>query len=208
MWMIGICLLLTFFVFRAVNHAWAALDKNAVLHLYPTAVLWCFFPGFAALSIPWPFTVWLLRRLGRTDEADAIAEDSNQKSGVNSFLVMKWMSFGLVVPIGVLTVLALPMHLSIGDHEARLGRYASISEEIFPLDQARRATYVDGIRYRDGTFHPQRDLVIDFLDGRKLRANAIGDGGTNVDPRAAELLLLNTGLKPQHVSTLDDIQPY
>jgi hypothetical protein len=206
MWTIGICLLLTFFAFKAANHYWAAMDRDTVLHLYPTAVLWCFFPGFAALSIPWPFTVWLLRRMGRTDEADAIEEDSNQKAGINSFVVMKWLSFGLVAPIGILTVLAIPMHLSIGNHEARLGRYASIVENVFPLDQAKKATYVDGIRYRDGSFHPQKDLLVDFQDGRRLRANAVGDGGTDADPRAIKLLLDGTGLQPQHVSTADDIQ--
>jgi len=205
MWTIGICLALTFFAFKAANHAWAEIDGQNVLHLYPTAILWCFFPFFAALTVPWPLTVWLLRRTGRTDEADSVMEDSDQKAQYNTFLVMKWFGIGLVMPIAFFTLLAIPMHLSIGDQEARLGHYGSWNEEIFPFKEARRATIIDGVRYRDGSFHQQRDLLIDFQDGRRLRANEVGDGGTNADQRAIELLLAKTGLQPQHAITPDEI---
>lgn len=113
MWLIAILLLLTFFGFRTANHAWAAMDNRAILRLYPTSFIWCFFPGFAALSIPWPFTIWLLQPLKRSDEADAIAEGSNSKTGFDSFTVMKWLAIGLGLPIGIATIFAIPIHLSI-----------------------------------------------------------------------------------------------
>lgn len=106
MWLVGVLLALSFFLLRWANHQWAAMDGPADLRLYKVAIIWCFLPGFAALAIPWPFTVWLLRVLGRTDEADSVTAQANQKGGMDSFRVMKWLSIGLVGPIAVFTVLA------------------------------------------------------------------------------------------------------
>jgi hypothetical protein len=117
------------------------MDGPADAHLYPGQAIWCFFPVFAALSIPWPFTVWLLRRRGRTDEADSIVTDSSEKAGMDSHRVLKWFSIWLVVPIGFFTLLAIPMHLSIVGSEIRVTGYASLTPEVFPLTGAKRAIF-------------------------------------------------------------------
>lgn len=64
-----------------------------------------------------------------------------------------------------------------------------------------------GYRLRDSSFHPARDVVIDFADGRRLRANSVGDGGTSVREDLMKLLISKTGLNPEHTATLDDIPP-
>jgi hypothetical protein len=205
MWGLGICLALSFFLLRGANHLSAQADGPALIRLYPGAPIWCFLPGFAALAIPWPLTVWLLRRVGRTDEADNIDVDSSQKTGFDSFKIMKWLSIGVVDPIAIFTVLAIPMHLSIGDSEVRVGHYASWQTETFHFDQAKRATLVDGYRLRDGSFESKRDLFIDFTDGRRLDVNAAGDGGTQVSDTTVELLLAKTGLHATHVLTEEEL---
>jgi hypothetical protein len=205
MWGVGICLALSFFLLRAANHFWADADGPAILQLYPGAAIWCFLPGFAALTIPWPLTVWLLRRSGRTDEADSIDSDSSEKVGFDSFKVMKWLGIGLVGPIAVFTLLAIPMHLSIADSEVRVGHYASLKTEVFPLSQANRAILVDGYRLRDGSFEKKQDLYIDFADGRRLDVNAAGDGGTQIGDATVQLLLTKTHLRLSHVSTREDL---
>ena len=206
MWGFGICLALLFFLLRAANHFWADSDGTAILRLYPTAATWCFLPGFAAIAIPWPLTVWLLRRTGRTDEANSIENSSNERGcGVDSFKIMKWLSFGVVGPIAVFTLLAIPMHLSITNSAVLVGHYASLKTEVFPLSQARRATLVDGYRLRDGSFEKKRDLYIDFADGRRLDVNAAGDGGTQISDATVELLLAKTGLNAVHVSTREEL---
>jgi hypothetical protein len=205
MWGLGICFALSFFILRGANHLWAQTDGPASLRLYPVAAIWCFLPGFAAIAIPWPLTVWLLRRFGRTDEADTVETISNERGGVDSFKVMKWLSIGLVIPIAVFTLLAIPIHLSIADSEARVGHYGSFNAESFPFDQATRATLIEGIRGRDGTFTHRRDLLIDFSDGRRLDANAAGDGGTEVSDEVIQLLLTKTGLHPEHALTENDV---
>jgi hypothetical protein len=58
MWSVGIALAMLFFVLRAANHLRALLEGPSLLTQYAPQVFWCFLPGFAALSIPWPLTVW------------------------------------------------------------------------------------------------------------------------------------------------------
>jgi len=205
MWLVGLLLVLSFFLLRWANHQWAAMDGPADLRLYKTAIIWCFLPGFAALAVPWPFTVWLLRALGRTEEAFRVTTDSNQRGGMDSYRVMKWLSIGVAGPIAIFTVLAIPMHMTISGSEMLIGHYAQITPERFQLSQARRAILVDGVRYRDGSFHPAKDLLIDFADGRRFHANAEGDGGTSVPPEVVNLLLAKTGLSPEHAQTEEDI---
>lgn len=203
---VGILLASSYFPLRATNHLWAEADGSpAILRLYAPSAIWFFFPFFAALSIPWPLTVWLLRRAGRNDEADSTDSDSSEKVGFDSFKVMKWFSIGVVGPIAVFTLLAIPMHLSIVESEVRVGHYASLRTEVFPFNQARRATLVDGYRLRDGSFEKKRDLYIDFADGRRLDVNSAGDGGTQISDGTVELLLAKTGLSLAHVSTREEL---
>ena len=205
MFLVGILLALSFFLLRWANHQWAEMDGPAELRLYKTAIIWCFLPGFAALSIPWPFAVWLLRALGRTNEADRVTNDANQKAGVDSFRVMKWLTVFLVGPIAILTFLAIPMHLTVNDSEILVGRYAHLTPERYRLKDATRATLIEGVRYRDGSFHSQRDLLIDFTDGRRFYANVEGDGGTSVPPDVVRFLIAKTGLTLEHAETEQEI---
>jgi len=205
MWAVGIAMALLFFVLSALNHWWASLDGPAILTQYPTSFTWMFLPGFAALAIPWPLVVWYLRRVGRWEEADAVEDDSDLKGGANTYRLMKWLSIGIVGPIALFTLAAIRIHLSIAGSEARLGHYASLRTERFPLNQARRLTIVDGIRLRDGSFKSAKDLIIDFADGRRLRGNQVGDGGTSIPDNVTQLLITKTGLTPERALTIQDI---
>jgi hypothetical protein len=196
MWCLGIGLALLFFVLRGANHWWASLQGPAIVTQYPTRVIWAFFPGFAALSVPWPLTVWYLRRVGRWEEADSIEDASDSKGGMDSFRAMRWLSIGVVGPIAFFTLLAIPIHFSISDSEIRVGHYASFQIERFPLNEAKRLTIVD---------LPTKDVIVDFADGRRLRGSQVGDGGTSVRDDILQLLIAKTGLTPEHASTANEI---
>jgi|GEM_PF-2357441 len=207
MWAIGIALALTFFLLRDANRLWAKMDGGAEFTQYATALFWVFFPGFAALAVPWPFVVWWLRKVGRWEEADSAEDDSDSKAGGNSYRIMKWMCIGLVTPIGLFTIPAIPIHLSISRNEVRVGHYAQLHSERFQLDRADRLTIIDGYRLKDGSFRPAKDIIVDFADGRRLRGNAVGDGGTNVQDQVVKLLIKKTGLNPGFAQTINDIPP-
>ncbi len=205
MWTIGIAIALLFFALKSANHWWASLEGPSILTQYATPIIWCFFPGLAALATPWPLTIWYLRKVGRWEEADSIVDAADSKGRMNSFRVMKWLSMGVVAPIGLLTLLAIPIHLSISDSEVRVGHYGSLHSESFVLREARRMTLVDGYKLKDGSFHPAKDLLIDFADGRRLRGNAVGDGGTNIQEDVMRILVAKTGLTPAHANTADEV---
>ena len=197
MWSVGMALAMLFFVLRGANHLWASLEGPSLLTQYAPQFIWCFLPGFAALSIPWPLTVWYLRRVGRWEEADSIQDTIDSKGGFDSFRLMKWLCIGLVSPIAVFTLLAVPIHLSITDAEVRVGHYASLRPEMFPLKDARRMTVVESYTLKGSHAHK------DFADGRRLRGSQVGDGGTSVQIDVMQLLIAKTGLTPRYSSTAD-----
>lgn len=200
MWSLGIAFAMLFFVLRGANQLWASLEGPALMTQYAPQVFWCFLPGFAAVSMPWPLTVWYLRRAGRWEEADSIQDRSDSKGGFDSFVVMKWLSYAVVGPIAVVTLLAVPIHLSITDSEVRVGHYASFRCEIFPLNDARSLTIVKADRVQGGRVLRTEDLVVGFADGRRLRGNQVGDGGTSVRNDVKQLLINKTGLTPRYSS--------
>lgn len=208
MWSLGIGITLSFFALRMANRSWASLDEPSVVTQFPPSVIWGFLPGFAALSIPWPLTVWYLRRVDRWEEADGIEDASDLKGGMDSFQVMKWLSLLIVGPIALLTLLAIPIHLSVRDAEVRVGHYASFRSEVFPLKEARRLTIIGPYKQKNGTVCKVADVLIDFADGRRLRGNQVGDGGTCVRSDIMRLLISKTGLIPAHAETAEEVPAF
>jgi hypothetical protein len=88
MWAFGVGCALTFFLLRGANHLWARADGPAGLTLYATGWLWFFLPLFGSLAVPWPFTVWYLRTVGRTEEADSISDAADLTGGMDTFRVI------------------------------------------------------------------------------------------------------------------------
>jgi hypothetical protein len=113
---------------------------------------------------------------------------------------MKWLSFGVVGPIAILTVLALPIHLSITDTVVRIGHHASFRPETYLMKDVRSLTIVDAHTVQSGHSHIARDVTVGLADGRQFRGNQVGDGGTSVRNDVLQLLIDRTGLTPQYSS--------
>lgn len=195
-----------YFSLLAINHQFAKTDGVAILQVFPVSAIWFFLPGFAALAIPWPLTIALLRRSAYRDDAAYIQAESNNKSGFDCFRVMVGMNLFIVLPIAFFTILALPERLTLTEHNILWTHYASLKPEIFSYTDIVRLTKVDGYLLRDGSFKLHKDLIIDFKDGRRLSANAVGDGGSEPSAEEISVLLNRTGLVPNEVRTKEEIQ--
>jgi MFS family permease len=207
MWFLGVLIAFGgFFLLRLANRVWGSLDHQATLSVYPVAAIWAFLPGFAALTLPWLTTLWLMRRFGYAVQAAEIVAKGNEKMNLDGERVMHGLTWGVVLPVGLLTVMAIPMHLAVTHDEVRVTHYAHLSPEIFPFADARRAFSVDGNFLRDGRFQSHPDLVLCFADGRRLSANAVGDGGSTPSKELVDLLLGRTGLEAVHVKTVDEVR--
>lgn len=206
MWMIGVTVAVGgFFLFYWANRYWASFDQKAELILHPPSIIWCFAPGFAALLIPWLSVLWLLRRFNYVGQAAAIVAQGNDKINVNGEKVMHGLGWLVVLPIFLLTVPEIPAHLSVVNDQVRVAHYGHIKPNIYPLAEAKKAWWVDGYVLRDGSFKSKPDLLIDFADGRRLRATAMSDGGAPPPQRLVDLVLSHTGLHPTHVRTEDEV---
>jgi hypothetical protein len=64
-------------------------------------------------------------------------------------------------------------------------------------------TIVEVRKLRGGHSHETKDVFVDFADGRRIRGNQVGDGGTSVRDDVIQLLISKTGLTPQHLSTAE-----
>jgi len=82
-----------------------------------------------------------------------------------------------------------------------------IRPELFRFADATHVYAIDGYYLRDGSFEPHPDLLIDFADGRRLSANAVGDGGTVPSQELVDILPERTHLHAVHVKTESDIEP-
>lgn len=195
-----------YFALAGMNRLYARVDGPALLHVYPTNAIWWFLPGFAAIALPWPLGIHLLRRSKYKDDAAFIEAESSGKTGFDSYRVMVAMNLFLAVPIGIFTVPAITMHLTFTETDIYWTSYSSLHPQVFSYSDATRATFVDGYRLRDGSFQSHPDLILDFRDGRRFSANAVGDGGTVPSAQEIELLLSKTHLTPHDVQTLDDLK--
>jgi hypothetical protein len=195
-----------FFSLRAINHQFAKIDGIALLHVFPVSAIWFFLPGFAALAVPWPLTIALLRRSAYKDDAAYIEAEGSNKSGFDCFRVMVSLNLFLVLPIAFFSVLALPERLTFTEHGILWTHYASLKPEIFKYSEIVRLTKVDGYLLRDGSFNSHKDVLIDFKDGHRLSANAVGDGGSEPSAEEISILLDKTGLVLREVRTKEEIQ--
>jgi hypothetical protein len=195
-----------FYALVGMNQLWATFDQHSSLTIYPTRVIWAFAPGFAALLLPWLITIWGLRRLGYKAQAAEIVLEGSQKVGWNGERVMHWLGWGVVAPIVAFTIAAIPMHLSVLPDSVRVTHYGHVKPEVFYFVDATQAYAIDGYYLRDGSFERHPDLLIDFADGRRLSANAVGDGGTVPSQELVTTLLDRTHLQTVHVTTESDIR--
>jgi hypothetical protein len=195
-----------YFGLRAINHQFAKPDGAALVQAFPVSAILCFLPAFAALTIPWPLTIALLRRSTYRDDAAYIEAEGSNKSGFDCFRVMVGMNLFITLPIAFFTLLALPERLTLTERNILWTHYASLKPEVFNYPDIVRLTKADGYLLRDGSFKSHKDLFIDFKDGRRLSANAVGDGGSEPSPEEIQVLLDKTGLVPSKVRTREEIQ--
>lgn len=198
-----------------INHALAVVDPSAVFRELPDQTIWWFFPGFGALALSYELTLQLLARWKGSREADLYSRWSNEKTamrggkyaGMDSRKVLRWLALIVALPIGVATVLALPMHVSVGPKAIRYCGYAFRPCKVYPYVDARRMAVVAGFRDRDGKFSSQAGVVIDFRDGRRWSSADMGSFQDSVDPHLIGFLQERTHLIAGFAETEADLPP-
>jgi len=119
--------------------------------------------------------------------------------------MLRWMALVIAVPIGVATVLALPMHTALRRQDIRVCGYAWAECETFEYSKAVRMTQIRGFRDRDGKLHSRAGIVLEFADGRRWSSADISDFDRSVTPALASFLIQRTRLPLEQAATEADI---
>ncbi len=188
-----------------LNRYLATPDGPAVFLLWPQSAIWWFFPGFGALVLTWETTLELWSILGNREEARLYEYWSNLKSGFNASKILRWIAILIALPIGVLTVLELPVHTALRQNDIRECGYAFDGCKTYRYSDARRMTIIDGFRNRDGKLTKRAGIVIDFNDGRRWSSADIGDFRELLDPELEGFLERKTQLTYRYAQAEADI---
>jgi hypothetical protein len=213
-WTVGISMLVVglafgFLVHKALvmaNHHFAAADGPAAFRLLPSSAIWWFFPGFGALCLTWEITLLLWSVFEDREKIVRYVAWSDERTGFDSTRAFRWMAVLLALPIGLATVLAIPVHSTLRDRDIVVGHYATLAQQVLPYSQARRLVLVGGFRDRSGKFSPRAGMIIDFSDGSRWSSSANRDFKPEVDFGLTEFLQLKTGLPVEYAETEADLR--
>jgi hypothetical protein len=196
----------THYTLVSLNRYLAASDAaEASLRLWPQSVIWWFFPGFGALALSWEIALQLWSAFGQAGTVRSYRLWSEGRAGFDCTRILRWMALVIAAPIGVFTVLALPMHTALRRQDIRVCGYAWAECTTFKYSRAVEMTLVEGFRDRDGKLHPRAGIVLDFADGRRWSSADVGDYRNSVDPALSAYLVERTGLPLEQAETESDI---
>jgi hypothetical protein len=102
-----------------LNRNLAAADGPTLLSIWPQSAIWWFFPGFGAVTLFWGITLDLWALFGHREDADLFAYWTSLGAGFASSKLLRWMVVLIALPIGILTILALPMHTAFRQDDLR-----------------------------------------------------------------------------------------
>jgi hypothetical protein len=213
-WVVGVSMIVVAVVFAWTTHHLLVLlnryfagsdGPETSLRLWPQAATWWFFPGFGAVALCWEMTLQLWSAFGQADTARSYRLWSDGRAGFDCTRGLRWMALVIAMPIGVFSVLALPMHTALRHQDIRACGYAWADCKTFDYSRAVEMTRIEGFRDRDGKLHPRAGIVLDFADGRRWSSADIGDFRKSVDPVLSAYLIERTGLPLEQAETEMDI---
>jgi hypothetical protein len=191
-----------------LNRHLSTIDGPAAYSIAPQGAIWWFLPAFGAVTLSWEIALQFWALAGSRSAADQFSYWTAHGTGFDCRRVLRWFVLVVVVPIAVLTCLALPMHTVLRADDIRDCGYGFGGCRVYRYADARRITEVDGFRLRDGTVSKRAGIAIDFADGRRWSSADEGDFHDSVDPGFERFLQEKTHQPLNHATTAADIPPF
>ena len=181
------------------NRAWASRDAASVFQLLPDHSTWFFFPFFGAICLAWEMTLRLWIVVGNASQAQLYESWSNAKTGFRATLVLRLMALVIAAPIGLLTLLAVPIHTSIGVEGLTIGHFGAISPRFYSYSDLREITVTKGSRLRDGSLQRRPAIVLEFADGTRWSSADNRDPQGSIEQSLLSFLQSHTGLPISYI---------
>ncbi len=188
-----------------LNHSYSISLSSEGFRLWEQPAIWWFFPGFGAATLCWELTLRLWSTFGNRDEASLYNWWSNRRTGFDATKLLRWMALVITLPIGILTVLAIPMHSTLRANDIIECGYAFSACRTYRYVDAMNMTQIDGFRDRDGKLLPRAGIVIEFKDGRRWSSAKWGDFHKTVDPNLTEFLKTKVRIPLEYAATETDL---
>ncbi len=185
----------------SLNRYYSVSQGGPGPRLLPQTAIWWFFPGFVALAFSYELILQLWSILVGRREPALYDSWTSYKAGFDGRKMLRWMGLIIAVPIGLLTILALPMHATLGRDEILNCGYGFSPCRDYRYVDARRMTQVEGFRDRNGKLTRRAGIVIDFSDGRRWSSADWGNFSRSVDPDLEKFLTAKTGLPLEHATS-------
>ena len=109
----------------SLNQLFVSLEGTSDFVFLSQTATWWFLPGFAAITLAWEATLGTWSLMGNKNEAALYNYWTTAKAGFDLTRVLRIMTVAIVLPIAVLTALALPEHALLQKGEIRARGYAS-----------------------------------------------------------------------------------
>jgi hypothetical protein len=104
----------------------ASGGEKSTFVLLPSPWMWAIFPFFGGIATCWEITLGVWMCFGNSSQASRYEGWSNQKAGFDATRLLRLMILTIAVPMGIATVLALPIHTSVGESGFRVGHFGSL----------------------------------------------------------------------------------
>ena len=150
-----------------LNRLFAALDGPSAFVLLPQTAIWWFLPGFTGLILTWEITVGAFAWVGGKKNAELYRYWSEAKTGIDATRILRLIALAVVLPIGILTALALPEH-DLLQNTGILSRGYAFGKTTYSYKDAIRMTTIEGFRKRDGGLTRRAGIVLGFFGREPL----------------------------------------
>lgn len=181
------------------NAALADQEAHSEFLLLPTHWMWLFLPLSGALCLTWDLTLRFWRLIGDPLRASEYESWTNSKVGFDASRVLHIMSATIVLPIAIATILALPIHSSIGADGMFIGHFATLQSTPHRYADISRITVTDGLRLRDGSLQRRPAITLDFRDGTRWSSANNRDPEKFIDYALLNLLQEKTHCPVRHI---------
>jgi hypothetical protein len=189
----------------SVNQLFVSLEGPSDFVLLPQTAIWWFLPGFAAITLAWEATLSSWSLMGNKNEVALYNYWTTAKAGFDSTRILRIMAVAIVLPIAILTALALPEHAVLQKDAIHARGSGFSSTRTYLYVDARRMTVIDGFRQRDGKLVKRAGIVLNFVDGRRWSSADISNFEPSVNPELLNYIRSKTGLEPQYAEAETDI---
>ncbi len=187
-----------------INHYLSRAKSVDGIRLWPQTAIWWFFPVIASISLTWEITIRAWHFLGGKD-AYLYRAWSDFRAGFNATRVLRVLVLTVAAPIGIATILALPMHSTLRSSDIIECGYGFAGCRNLAYSDASRIVEIRGFRRTDGRFVNRAGIVVVYKDGRHWSSADWGNFARSVDPRVESFLISKTGLPIEIKDTKEDI---